>query len=134
MSRPSEKMSAFEREKRLATSDMMTLLGVKSRHTIWRRVKKGELPKPIYAKPHQPRWKFGEVMDWLEGYEEPFDAEPRGFKGDEEKLDEFVPKKKPLSKAKEQTEEKAKEPEKAKKGTIGERLREKYGINWGKND
>ena len=43
-------------------------------------------------------------------------------------------KKKPLPQAKEQTEEKAKEPEKAKKGTIGERLREKYGINWGKDN
>ncbi len=127
MTRPSQTMSVLEREKRLNTKALMELVGVTSRQSIWRQVKEGTLPKPVYLKPHVPRWKLGVVLDWLEGYEESFDAEVRAYKGDQEKLDEFQPEKNPK-----QTQEIPKEipktnPEQSKEGdSLRERLKKKY--------
>ena len=125
MARPSEKMSAFEREKRLSTKGMTELLDV-SRQTVWRRVKAGKLPKPIYPETHQPRWKFGEVMDWIEGFEKPYEAEARGLKGDE-KLDEFVPPVRPTNKEVGKPQE-VSEPPKQEEDTLGTRLRKRFGL------
>ena len=127
MPRPSETMSALEREKRLNTKQLMELVGVTSRQSIWRQVKGGVLPKPVYLRPHMPRWKLGVVLDWLEGYEEPFDAEVRAFKGDQEKLDEFQPKKK-AKQTEEILEEKPKGSTEQPKegGSLRERLKRKY--------
>ena len=127
MTRPSQTMSVLEREKRLNTNQLMELVGVTSRQSIWRQVKEGTLPEPVYLKPHVPRWKLGIVLDWLDGYEEPFDAEVRAYKGDQEKLDEFQPKKK--------TKQIQEIPEESPKGnseqskeesSLRERLRRKY--------
>ena len=127
MTRPSQTMSVLEREKRLNTNQLMELVGVTSRQSIWRQVKEGTLPEPVYLKPHVPRWKLGVVLDWLEGYEEPFNAEVRAYKGDQEKLDEFQPKKNP-EQAQEMPKEKSKEkPEQTREeGSLRERLKRKY--------
>ncbi len=124
MARPSEKMSVFEREKRLSTKGMMELLDV-SRQTVWRRVKAGKLPKPIYLESHQPRWKFGEVMDWIEGFEQPYEAEARGLKSDDT-LDEFVPPVQPVSEEKRESQE-INEPSK-EDDSLGARLRKRFGL------
>ena len=125
MDRPSTKMSAFEREKRLNIKSMMGLLDV-SRQTIWRRVKAGKLPKPIYPESHQPRWKFGEVMDWIEGFEQPYEAEARGLKSDDT-LDEFVPPVRPKNQEMGKPQE-VSEPLKEEEDTLGARLRKRFGL------
>ena len=125
MDRPSTKMSAFEREKRLNIKSMMELLDV-SRQTVWRKVKAGKLPKPVYLEAHQPRWKLGEVMDWIEGFEKPYEAEARGLKSDDT-LDEFVPPVQPKNQEVGRPQE-VNEPSKQDKDTVGAKLRKRFGL------
>ena len=81
---PSETLTMAERYQNLNTKQVMKYVGAESRQTVWEYVKKGKLPKPRYVSPHRPVWRLGELLDYLEGVLEPYEAQTRGFKGDPE--------------------------------------------------
>ena len=49
----------------MTTRQVMELIGVKSKNTLWKRVREGKLPRPRYQVERQPRWVLGEVLDGL---------------------------------------------------------------------
>ena len=63
--RPSELLDPVDAHRRLTTRQVMELVGVKSKNTLWKRVKEGKLPRPRYQAERQPRWVLGEVVDAL---------------------------------------------------------------------
>lgn len=63
--RPSELLDPLDAHRRLATKEVMALIGVKSKNTLWKRVREGKVPRPRYQAPRQPRWVLGEVLDAL---------------------------------------------------------------------
>lgn len=65
----------------LTTQDLMTLVGLKSRQSIWRWVKQNKLPQPHYATPHAPRWYLGEILEFRQKQTKSFKEAPRGLKG-----------------------------------------------------
>ena len=73
---------AAEYYQELTTKDVMGLVGLKSRQSIWRWVKEGKLPEPRYPAPHSPRWRLGEVLEHRETYSQGFKEAPRGLRGD----------------------------------------------------
>ena len=64
-SRPSELLDPVDAHRRLTTRQVMELVGVKSKNTLWKRVREGKLPRPRYQVERQPRWVLGEVVDAL---------------------------------------------------------------------
>lgn len=63
--RPSELLDPVDAHRRLTTRQVMELVGVKSKNTLWKRVREGKLPRPRYQVERQPRWVLGEVVDAL---------------------------------------------------------------------
>lgn len=63
--RPSEALDPVDAHRRLTTRQVMELVGVKSKNTLWKRVREGKLPAPRYQVERQPRWVLGEVVDAL---------------------------------------------------------------------
>ena len=63
--RPSEALDPVDAHRRLTTRQVMELVGVKSKNTLWKRVRAGKLPAPRYQAERQPRWVLGEVLDAL---------------------------------------------------------------------
>jgi len=63
--RPSEALDPVDAHRRLTTRQVMELVGVKSKNTLWKRVREGKLPAPRYQVERQPRWVLGEVLDSL---------------------------------------------------------------------
>ena len=61
----------------------MQLLGITDRSTLWRYRKEGKIPEPRYLSPSKPIWRLGEVLDHTHALMKPYEAEPRGLKGDE---------------------------------------------------
>ena len=69
--RPSELLDPLDAHRRLTTKEVMALIGVKSKNTLWKRVREGKVPRPRYQAPRQPRWILGEVVDALAEAERP---------------------------------------------------------------
>lgn len=69
--RPSELLDPLDAHRRLTTKEVMALIGVKSKNTLWKRVREGKVPRPRYQAPRQPRWTLGEVVDALAEAERP---------------------------------------------------------------
>ena len=67
--RPSELLDPLDAHRRLTTKEVMALIGVKSKNTLWKRVREGKLPRPRYQVARQPRWVLGEVLDALDARE-----------------------------------------------------------------
>lgn len=63
--RPSEALDPVDAHRRLTTRQVMELVGVKSKNTLWKRIREGKLPEPRYQAARQPRWVVGEVLDSL---------------------------------------------------------------------
>jgi prophage regulatory protein len=57
-------MAAFE--PLLTCKEIQTLTGIKSRSTIWRRVKQGTFPAPVRMGENTLRWRDQDVRTWLE--------------------------------------------------------------------
>ena len=68
--KPSELLDPLDAHRRLTTKEVMALIGVKSKNTLWKRVREGKLPRPRYQAERQPRWVLGEVVDALAEIEE----------------------------------------------------------------
>lgn len=64
--RPSCDLPLAERYRLLTTRQVMVLVGVRSRQSVWRYVKQGKLPKPRYLGPRRPVWRLGEILDSLD--------------------------------------------------------------------
>ena len=64
--RPSDDLPPAERFRLLTTRQVMKLVGVRCRQSVWRYVKQGKLPKPRYLGPRRPVWRFGELLDHLQ--------------------------------------------------------------------
>jgi len=75
--RPSELLDPLDAHRRLTTKEVMALIGVKSKNTLWKRVREGKLPQPKYQAPKQPRWVLGEVVDALATAEPGYPAPPQ---------------------------------------------------------
>lgn len=67
--RPSDLLDPVDAHRRLTTRQVMELVGVKSKNTLWKRVRDGKLPQPRYQAERQPRWVLGEVVDALDAAE-----------------------------------------------------------------
>ncbi len=80
---PSAELSKLEKYKELNTKQVAEYIGVTSINTVWTYVKEGKIPKPRYLKPHQPLWRFGELIDHTHNLMRDYDEAPRGFIGDE---------------------------------------------------
>jgi prophage regulatory protein len=50
----------------LCCKEIMGLTGIKSRSTIWRRVKDKSFPAPIRIGENSLRWRGTDIRDWLE--------------------------------------------------------------------
>jgi prophage regulatory protein len=50
----------------LTCKEIQTLTGIKSRSTIWRRVKLGTFPAPVRMGENALRWRDQDVRIWLE--------------------------------------------------------------------
>jgi predicted DNA-binding transcriptional regulator AlpA len=48
----------------LAAKDAAALLGI-SRAQLWKLHAAGKLPQPVYLGSKAPRWRAGELRDWL---------------------------------------------------------------------
>lgn len=55
-----------ERYRLPTTREVMVLVGVRSRQSVWRYVKQGKLPRPRYLGPRRPLWRLGEILDSLD--------------------------------------------------------------------
>lgn len=51
--------------KLITYSDVLVLTGVRSRSTIYDKVRRGEFPAPIKISPRNVRFKESEVLDWI---------------------------------------------------------------------
>ncbi|HHO56871.1 MAG TPA: hypothetical protein ENK21_10815 [Trueperaceae bacterium] len=80
---PSEKLTAFEKYQELNSKQVMKLLGITDRSTLWRYRKEGKVPEPRYLKPGKPIWRLGEVLDHTHARMKKYDEAARGFRGDE---------------------------------------------------
>jgi prophage regulatory protein len=49
----------------LCVSDVMSIMAIRSRSTIFRRVRKSEFPQPINIGGGKIRWDPDEFFDWL---------------------------------------------------------------------
>ena len=78
--RPSELLDPLDAHRRLTTKEVMALIGVKSKNTLWKRVREGKVPRPRYQAPRQPRWTLGEVIDTLARLEQE-SASPQAVRG-----------------------------------------------------
>lgn len=76
-----QELSAAEYYRELTTQDVMALVGLKSRQSVWRWVKQNKIPAPRYASPHAPRWYLGEVLEHRQKQSQVFKDAPRGLKG-----------------------------------------------------
>lgn len=56
----------------LTADDVLQMTGFKSRTTLWRKVKKGELPAPIKVGASAIRWRACEILEWI-------DSRPRQY-------------------------------------------------------
>jgi prophage regulatory protein len=52
-------------EQLLCCKEIMGLTGIKSRSTIWRRVKEKTFPAPIRMGENSVRWRESDIRDWL---------------------------------------------------------------------
>ena len=76
-----ESLSAAEFHQVLTAKDVITLVGLKTRQSVWRWVKQNKLPAPRYASPHAPRWYLGEILEHHQKQSKVFKDAPRGLKG-----------------------------------------------------
>lgn len=76
-----KQMPVTEYYRELTTGDVMELVGLKTRQSVWRWVKQNKLPSPRYAAPHAPRWYLGEVLEHRQQNTQHFADAPRGLKG-----------------------------------------------------
>ena len=49
----------------LTCNDVLQLTGIKSRTTIWRRVKNGKFPPPVDIGSSRIRWRLCDVEEWI---------------------------------------------------------------------
>ncbi len=49
----------------LTCNDVLQLTGIKSRTTIWRRVKNGKFPPPVDIGSSRIRWRLSDVEEWI---------------------------------------------------------------------
>ena len=49
----------------LTCNDVLQLTGIKSRTTIWRRVKNGKFPPPVDIGSSRIRWRLSDVQEWI---------------------------------------------------------------------
>lgn len=82
--KPSESLSALERHRRLSSTQVAELIGVKSRQSVWNWTREGKLPQPVYIKPNVARWILGDVLDKIYEEQQTMDEAPRGLNGAEE--------------------------------------------------
>lgn len=82
--KPSESLSALERHRRLSSTQVAELIGVKSRQSVWNWTREGKLPQPVYIKPNVARWILGDVLDKIYEEQQTMDEAPRGLNGTEE--------------------------------------------------
>jgi prophage regulatory protein len=52
-------------QKLLCVSDVMAIMAIRSRSTIFRRIRKSEFPQPINIGGGKIRWDPDEFFDWL---------------------------------------------------------------------
>jgi prophage regulatory protein len=50
----------------LTYQDIMTLTGIKSRNTIWRKVKEATFPAPVRLGRNLVRWREQDIRSWIE--------------------------------------------------------------------
>ena len=50
----------------LTCHEVMRLTGIRSRTTIWRRIRKGVFPHPIDIGSGRIRWRSTDIDDWIE--------------------------------------------------------------------
>jgi prophage regulatory protein len=49
----------------LTCREVMTLTGIRSRTTIWRRIRQGRFPSPVDIGAGRIRWRVAEVDAWI---------------------------------------------------------------------
>jgi predicted DNA-binding transcriptional regulator AlpA len=79
--KPSDSLSAYERYQELNTDQVMKLVGIESRRTVWRYVEAGKLPKPRYLSSRRPLWRLGELLDHTHRLMKTPDEITTGFPG-----------------------------------------------------
>ena len=50
----------------LTCQDVMRMTEIRSRTTIWRRIKKGEFPQPVDIGNGRIRWRKADIHQWIE--------------------------------------------------------------------
>ncbi len=80
---PSDSLTAFEKYQELSSNQVMKLLGITDRSTLWRYKKEGKIPEPRYLSAGKPIWRLGEVLDHTHSKMKTYSEEARGFKGSE---------------------------------------------------
>jgi prophage regulatory protein len=50
----------------LTYQDIMILTGIKSRNTIWRKVKEASFPAPVRLGRNLVRWREQDIRSWIE--------------------------------------------------------------------
>lgn len=73
-------LTAVEYYSQVSSKEVMQLFGWKSKTTLWKKVKSGQIPEPRYPEPGEPRWRLGEIVELLEKQPRMKDA-PRGLNG-----------------------------------------------------
>ncbi len=58
-------MAAIQTKIILRMNDVLTLTGIRSRTTIWRRLRSGTFPDPVDLGGGQIGWLESEVSDWI---------------------------------------------------------------------
>lgn len=54
----------------LTCQDVMRLTSIRSRTTVWRRVRNGDFPSPIDIGNGRIRWRTSDITDWIEALPE----------------------------------------------------------------
>ena len=50
----------------LTVAEVLMITGYKSRTTLWRKVKAGEMPAPVTLSSHAVRWKSELLLAWMD--------------------------------------------------------------------
>lgn len=50
----------------LTCSEVMQLVGIKSRTTIWRRIQNKSFPEPVDIGAGRIRWRQSEIVNWID--------------------------------------------------------------------